>query len=181
MTAPLQQTTRSGAYHRLADPAWADPLDTSHSERVGGRWNPPGAFGALYLNRGERMARLQADHRLAGQPFGIEDLDPLEQHDLVEVEVSEVSVADCATDAGLLAAALPTSYPRDAGGATISHPRCQAVGAAAQSVGMGGVACRSAVPTASPVDEELAVFDPPARERVRIVAQRGFAKWYLAA
>lgn len=176
-----RQTTRSGAHHRLADPAWADPLDTSYSERVGGRWNPAGAFGALYLNRGERMARLQADHRLVGQPFGIEDLDPLEQHDLIEVEVGEVAVVDCVSEAGLLAAGLPASYPRDARGATVTHRRCQAVGATAQAAGLDGVACRSALPAASPADEELAVFEPPARERVRIVARRVFSDWYLGA
>ena len=33
---------RGGDYLRVADPAWADPLDGRFSARRGGRWNPPG-------------------------------------------------------------------------------------------------------------------------------------------
>ncbi|MGH2997143.1 MAG: hypothetical protein ACRDM9_12585, partial [Gaiellaceae bacterium] len=55
---------RGGPYNRLAEPSWSDPLDTSYSRRRGGRWNPPGSFGALYLNRDLRIARLQVQHKL---------------------------------------------------------------------------------------------------------------------
>ena len=48
---------RGGACNRLAEPHWADPLDTSFTREHGGRWNAPGAFGMLYLNRTERLAR----------------------------------------------------------------------------------------------------------------------------
>ena len=39
---------------RVVDPDWADPLDASFSRSGGGRWNPPGAFAALYLCRDVR-------------------------------------------------------------------------------------------------------------------------------
>src|SRR5918994_949577 len=64
---------RGGSYNRLAEPSWADLLDTSHSLQYGGRWNPPGSFGVLYLNRDLRMARLQVQHKLIGHPYGVED------------------------------------------------------------------------------------------------------------
>jgi RES domain-containing protein len=92
---------RGGSYNRLAEPSWANPLDTSYSRQRGGRWNPPGSFGALYLNRDLRMARLQVLHKLSGHPYGIEDLDEAEQHDLVDVEVVAREWLDCAIVAGL--------------------------------------------------------------------------------
>ena len=33
---------------RVTDPAWQNPVDSSYSARSGGRWNPPGAWAALY-------------------------------------------------------------------------------------------------------------------------------------
>ena len=54
---------RGGEYNRLADPAWQDPLDTSFAKSMGGRWNAPGSFEVLYLNRDVRVARLQANHK----------------------------------------------------------------------------------------------------------------------
>src|SRR4051812_37631094 len=100
MAGPLT-VRRGGAYNRLADPGWADPLDTSYSRERGGRWNPAGAFGVLYLNRGVTVARLQVKHKLAAHPYGVEDLDPSEQHDLVELQVPKVEARDCVTTDGL--------------------------------------------------------------------------------
>lgn len=178
----MEQTTptaRSGPYNRLADPSWTDPLDTSYSKAAGGRWNPPGAFGALYLNGSVRMARLQADHKLAGQPYGIEDLEPDEQHDLIEVDVAEVRVQNCVEDAALIAAGLPSSYPLDDAGTAVGHERCHPVGVAARATGLEGVACRS-IAALGTNEEELAIFEPPASERVSITTRRSFRDWYLA-
>lgn len=168
---------RGGEYNRLAEPGWEDPLDTSFARSTGGRWNPPASFGVLYLNRDERVARLQADHRLAGQPYGIEDLEPAEQHDLVLLDVPEAERLDCVSDMGLEAVGLPSSYPRARDGAMVGHDVCQQVGRRAHAAAHSGIACRSAATGAARSDEELALFEPHASLDVR--ERRPFTTWYL--
>jgi RES domain-containing protein len=173
-----QTVRRGGACNRLAEPSWVDPLDTSFSMQHGGRWNAPDSYGVLYLNATERMARLQVEHKLAGHPYGIEDLDPAEQHDLVDVEVQETDALDLVSDEGLQAVGLPVSYPLDADGQPVTHAECQPVGQAAYDEPLPAIACRSAATGAAPTDEELAVFD----RDVGLVTQTGrrpFADWYL--
>ena len=172
---------RGGAYNRLAEPGWADPLDTRYSREHGGRWNPPGAFGCLYLNRDLRVARLQVQHKLRGQPYGVEDLDPDEQHDLVQVQVDERSWLDCVTAAGLEAVRLPSAYPRHANGRPVRHETCRPVGRGAYDARRPGIACRSAAHGAGATDEELAVFDAVAGEAVRITGREAFSEWFWSA
>jgi hypothetical protein len=166
---------------RLAEPDWGDPLDVSYSRANGGRWNVAGRFGALYLNATLRMARLQVDHRLAGFPYGVEDLDPSEQHDLVEVDVAEADFLDCVTDEGLGAVALPATYPDDETGVRIPHDVCAAIAADAYDGGLSGVSCRSAARDATPDDHELAVFEGDASVLVVEMDRRPFGDWYLSA
>jgi RES domain-containing protein len=168
---------RGGEYNRLAEPRWRDPLDTSFAKRTGGRWNPPGSFGVLYLNRDERTARLRADHKLAGQPYGIEDLEPAEQHDLVVVDVPEAERLDCVTDSGLEAVGLPSSYPLRADGEPVGHHVCQQIGQRAYEADHTGIACRSAATGADGSDEELALFEGHTVPEVK--HRRPFAAWYL--
>jgi hypothetical protein len=169
---------RGGSYNRLAEPSWADPLDTSYSRQRGGRWNPPGSFGVLYLNRDLRLARLQVQHTLRGHPYGVEDLDESEQHDLVSVEVAERDWLDCVTVLGLEAVALPATYPRHRNGRPVRHVDCQPVGRAAFEDDRPGVACRSAATGTSPTDEELAVFDRDADTSVGMSERQPFADWF---
>jgi hypothetical protein len=174
-----QTVRRSGAYNRLAEPSWADPLDTSYSKREGGRWNPPGIFGALYLNRDVRMALLQVQHKLADYPYDVEDLDPSEQHDLVEVQVGDCDPLDCVTADGLQAVGLTDHFPLDDDD-PLPHWICQEIAVAAYQENLPGVACRSAATDATSTDEELAVFD----HEVGLVTQTGrrpFSDWYLGA
>ena len=100
---------RSGEYNRLAEPGWADPLDSSYSEVNGGRWNPPDSFPVLYLNDTITTARLQVLHKLRGLPYGPEDLNPDQQHDLVAVQVPRASYLDCVSDQGLADLELPAT------------------------------------------------------------------------
>jgi RES domain len=172
---------RGGAYNRLAEPGWVDPLETSYSREHGGRWNPPGAFGCLYLNRDLRVARLQVQHKLSGQPYGVEDLDPDEQHDLVHVHVDERAWLDCVSAAGLEAVRLPATYPRHANGRPVRHETCRPIGRAAFAAGRPGVACRSAARGASAADEELAVFDRVVGTAVQITARQAFSEWFWGA
>jgi hypothetical protein len=171
---------RGGACNRLAEPHWEDPLDTGFSREHGGRWNEPGAFGVLYLNRTERLARLQAEHRLAGHPYDVEDLEPAAQHDLVDVDVATTEALDLVSDDGLRAVGLPAGYPLDGRGRPVPHEQCRPVGRAAHDEPLPAIACRSAAAGAALGDEELAVFDRDAG----IVTQTGrrkFADWYLGA
>ena len=170
-----------GSYNRLAEPVWADPFDTSFSMERGGRWNPPGTFGALYLNRSLRMARLQVQHKLRGQPYGVEDLDESEQHDLVSVDVSERHWLDCVTVSGLEAVGLPPTYPRHRNGRPVRHLDCQPIGRAAFDDGRSGIACRSAADGAVPADEELGVFDRGDGMGVRMTDRQPFADWFWGA
>jgi RES domain len=173
-----QTVRRGGACNRLAEPHWEDPLDTSFSKQHGGRWNAPGSYGVLYLNVTAQLARIQVEHKLAGHPYDIEDLDPAAQHDLVEVDVAETDALDLISDNGLQAVGMPLSYPQDADGQPVPHEQCHPVGQAAYDEPLPAIACRSAAAGAEGADEELAVFD----RDVGIVAQtarRPFAGWYL--
>jgi hypothetical protein len=173
-----QTVRRGGACNRLAEPHWADPLDTEFSKRHGGRWNAPGSYGVLYLNATRELARAQIEHKLAGHPFGIEDLDPVAQHDLVEVDVQETEALDLVSDDGLRAVGLPAGYPLDAHGEPVTHAQCHPVGQAAYDAPLPAIACRSAAAGAAKTDEELAVFDRDAAI-VAQTARRPFIDWYL--
>jgi RES domain-containing protein len=172
---------RGGSYHRLAEPSSADPLDTSYSRQRGGRWNLPGSFGVLYLNRDLRLARLHVQHKLRGHPYGIEDLDESEQHDLVDVEVAERDWLDCVTVAGLEAVGLPDTHPRHRNGRPVRHVDCQPVGQAAFDDRRHGIACRSAATGASSTDEELGVFDREVETNVQMTGRHPFADWFWGA
>lgn len=169
---------RGGAYNRLAEPSWVDPLDTGCSKQRGGRWNAPRSFGVLYLNHDLRMAHLQVQHKLRGQPYGAEDLDEDEQHDLVSVVVEERDWLDCVTDIGLVAVGLPSSYPRHRNGRPVRHESCHPIGQSAYNDGLPGIACRSAAVGAASDDEELAVFDRDTAAAVHTVGREPFAEWF---
>ena len=60
---------------RVASASWKNPLDSNYAQQAGGRWNPPGAYPALYLNADLATARSQLERMLEGYPVGIDDLD----------------------------------------------------------------------------------------------------------
>ena len=161
---------------RVVDPAWSDPLDASFSRRSGGRWNPAGAFGALYLCRDVETARANARRLLEGQPFTFDDLIPERLPALVETDVPVAQYVDAVSARGLESLDLPATYPRDGRGRVVGHKRCQAIGSAAWDAGEQGVACRSAAPGAPPDGEELALFDRGAR--LRRGRRQRFDRWY---
>lgn len=144
---------------RVADPGWTDPLDARYAKATGGRWNPPGSFGVVYLNADTHTARLNVERLFSGQPFGPEDLDPYEAPILVAADLADGEYADIVTDEGCIATGLPVSYPDDTTGQRIGHAVCQPIGQEAYDEGLQGVAHRSAAPGATFADEELAWFD----------------------
>lgn len=173
----MRTVERGGTYLRVADPRWRDPLDGSHSMRSGGRWNPPGSFPVVYLCETVAVARVYVYRKLAGQPYGPEDLDPSRGPVLVAARVRRERYADLVSARGLRSAGLPPTYPRDARNRTISWSRCQPVGVEAWEAGHPGIACRSAAPNAPRGDEELAWF-ARGRRRLRAVSRRTFGGWF---
>jgi hypothetical protein len=169
---------RRGRYYRLVEPDWPDPLDSTFSQDAGGRWNAPGAFPVLYLNDTVATARLQVLHKLAGLPYGPEDLNSDEQHDLVSVDVPDGGYLDCITDDGLELLGLPTSYPRHGNGRPVSHATCQPIGQQAWDDGLPGIACRSAATGATRTNEELALFDRGQQPRPAATDRAAFADWW---
>ena len=80
---------RGGDYYRVADPAWTDPLTGQFAKERGRRWNPPGSFPVVYLNRDEAVARANVARLYAGRPYGPEDFKQGPAPDLVTVRVAE--------------------------------------------------------------------------------------------
>jgi hypothetical protein len=172
----LLAIARGGEYVRVADPVWKDPLSGEYARRVGGRWNPPGAFAVVYLNGDVRVARANVLARFAGLPYGPEDLEPSAAPVLVSTEVGPDDFADLVSDAGCVAAGLPVTYPEDAAGVTVSHGECRRVGRTAWDEGLPGIACRSAAPAAPPGGEELAWFSRG--RRLTALGVRRFSDWF---
>lgn len=167
---------RGGEYLRVADPAWSDPLDGGYAGGAGGRWNPPGSFPVVYLNRSLGAARANVRRLYEGLPYGPEDLDPAAAPVLVVTRVPEDDFVDVVTGDGCRSAGLPESYPLD-GVEPVPRARCQPIGRRAWSEGWPGIACRSAAPGCARADEELAWFE---RGDARLTLEwwRSFDEWF---
>lgn len=173
----FSHVSRGGSYFRVADPAWPDPLDGLPGVATGGRWNEPGSFPVVYLNRTRSLARKFVAHKLRDQPYSPEDLDLATGPALVTVDLENEDHADVVTNEGCIAAGLPGSYPRDDGGGTLPHEACRPIGQAAWDTGERGIACRSATEAAVATDEELAWFQRA--ERLTAVEKEPFAIWFF--
>jgi hypothetical protein len=171
----VRHVPRGGPYVRVADPDWSDPLSAEHARRRGGRWNPPGSFGVIYLNDSVALARAQVRRRLEPRGMRPEDLDPEAGPILVHTRVPNDEYVDAISDEGLGELGLPQTYPVDRRGTTVPHGPCQAIGQAAWDDGEPGIACRSAATTASAEAEELAFF---ARRRLSVQRSERFAEWF---
>lgn len=153
----MRRVQRGGAYFRIADPNWTDPLDASYSIARGGRWNPAGSFPVLYLNRDLHTSRANLKRKFAGLPYGPELLKPEEAPLLAETTVVDADYVDIVSDAGCAEVGLPITYPVDAQGHEVDRGRCQQIGLGAWQAGERGIACRSAA-THDRTGEELALF-----------------------
>jgi RES domain len=161
---------------RVADEAWADPLDPTFAEQHGGRWNPPGSYPTLYLNQDLATAKAQVHRLLAGWPVDPEDLDPPWVLVTAELPLRQ-RAADARTDAGLAALGLPPTYPGEADGSEIPHVRCQAIGATVHEAGLHGVWCRSAA-TPDGSGRELAWFPRPGARARPVGRPVPFPEWW---
>jgi RES domain-containing protein len=166
-------TRRGGAYYRVANPSWVDPLSTEYSKQYGGRWNPRGVFGALYLNATIEVAAANARWKHRDRAIKLFDLKPSARPVLITVEVAAFEPLDVVSDQGVTGNGFSAKDPDGA-----SHTDCQRMGVAAFDEGIFGVACRSAAEAMRGdwLGEELALFDtmlPPV-----IASRRAFADWY---
>jgi len=171
----LRHVRRGGiAYFRVADAAWADPLNPSFAQASGGRWNPTGSFGVLYLCASREVAQANVARRLEGQPYGPEDLvaGPV----LVELRAPRAMYVDALSARGLESLGLPATYPLHGNGRRVSWSRCQPIGRRAWEEGEPGIACRSAAIRAGSPGEELALFDRGKLPSARAV--RTFEEWF---
>ncbi|MGH8945064.1 MAG: RES family NAD+ phosphorylase [Acidimicrobiia bacterium] len=161
---------------RVADPAWADPLDPSYAAERGGRWNPPNSFPTLYLSEDLPTARAQIVKLLDGFPLEPEDLDP--GFDLVLATLPRSQeVAEAVSDQGLKALGLPETYPRHSNGRPVRHETCQPVGEEVHALGLRGVYARSAV-IFDGGGRELAWFPARADSRATLMSTLGFEEWW---
>ena len=166
------------SWWRIADPAWADPLDPAFAQRRGGRWNPPDSFPTLYLNQGKVTARLNLRAFIDGWPYEPEELREDNGPVLVECTLPRRQVVcDMHTRAGDRAAGMPVAYPLDRDGAVMAQDRCQLVGKRAKDLGLRGVRARS-VQSPDGGGSELAWFPASVRSVARRVATLAFPVWF---
>ncbi|MBV9306553.1 MAG: RES domain-containing protein [Acidobacteriaceae bacterium] len=164
---------RSGFYYRVVAPNWVNPADTSYSKRQGGRWNPPGEFGALYLNADVHVAAANARAQHAGRALKLFDLLPDARPELVTFNVPWVEVLDACTQKGIAALGFTNNFPYK-----VNWLPCQAAAREAHNAGLSGVAARShaEITATANVGEELALFEeispgPP-------TTRQPFHEWY---
>lgn len=173
----MRRVLRGGAYFRIADPAWADPLDATYSVARGGRWNPPASFPVLYLNRDLHSSRANLARKFAGRPYGPEMLHPAHAPVLIQATVDDAAFVDAVTDEGCIELGLPVTYPVDEKGAEVGWGRCQPIGSKAWEAGEAGVACRSAaIPDRT--GEELALFRRAEHPVLRVDRRLAFDEWF---
>jgi len=174
-----ESLTDGFVWWRIADPAWADPLDPRFAQQRGGRWNPPDSFPTLYLNEDIVTARLNLRAFIAAWPYEPEDLRDDTGPMLVGATLPRrQQVADLHTRDGVRAAGLPASYPLDGNGAAVPHARCQRVGEQAQQAGLRGVRARSAQ-SRDGAGRELAWFPATVRSVAQRVATQEFDAWFF--
>ncbi len=164
---------RKGAYYRACDPANASPMDTTFSKQRGGRWNPPGRFGLLYLNATIRVAAANARKHFENEMHTLFDLRPPYRPVLYEITVRSSDFVDCLTESGLYQVGLSPDYPRNT-----TWMRTREVGRRAHNSGEHGIASRSAAELDRDLGEELAIFDDRITQLTKVGKRSPFARWY---
>ena len=165
---------------RIADPAWANPLDPGFAQRQGGRWNPSGSFPTLYLNEDTGTARRNLRAFIAKWPYEPEDLRDDTGPILVGCTLPRRQTAcDVYSQAGVRAAGLPDSYPFEKDGSLVPHARCQPVGVRTKAADLHGIRARSAQ-SPDGAGRELAWFPASVRSVARRVRALAFTAWFRA-
>jgi hypothetical protein len=171
----VRHVRRGGAYLRVADRDWDDPLSGEYARERGGRWNSPGSFDVVYLNGSVPVARAQVRDKLEPRGIRPEDLQADEGPVLVHTTLPRDDYVDVITDRGCASLELPKTYPVDEQAITVPHSVCQLIGQRAWKAGEPGIACRSAARSAPTDGEELAFF---ARRSLKADRTEAFVDWY---
>jgi len=177
----MEVTTRGGAYYRVADPDWGNPLDGCYSMSFGGRWNAAGGFPVTYFDADVATARAKARcllfEGLKGQPFNAEDLDRSELPVLVTVELPSLAYLDMVSPSGCAANGLRRDVRSDVAGEVGPGSDCRPFGQQAWEAGLPGIVCHSSVEGALTEGEELVWFD---RHEITLEASKtqDFDDWY---
>lgn len=158
---------------------WDDPLDPTHAQRIGGRWNPPDSWPTLYLNRNVEAARAQITRLLRGTPLTADDLAD-DAFDLVSAVLPQAQVVDGVSDEGLAAAGLPSTYPVDESGQVIDPGVYQRIATSARESHWEGVEARSAAdPDPGTGASELAWWGHGARAQ-QVGGRMPYGEWRAA-
>jgi RES domain-containing protein len=170
----LTYIIRHGSYYRVCKPDWVDCGDTSYSRRFGGRWTPPGEFGALYLCASIEVAAAVARAQHMGRAIPLFSLRPSRRPQLQRFSVAGETFVDLVTEQGVAAAGFPPDYPY-----AVTPEQCWSVAREAYAHHDNGIACRSAAECGPRtwLGEELAKFDSSRRPR-RVGERLPFSKWY---
>ncbi len=144
------------------------------SKRIGGRWNPPGEFGALYLNATIAVAAANARVLYAGSFYRPEDLQGEAELCLQEFSIPKTTLLDCLSPQGVAGCGFPESFPFES-----AYRPSQAIARDEYAVGRAGVSTRCASESASKsfVGEELVLFDNVA-DMAKKGRRRRFDDWY---
>ena len=170
----MRHVRRGGRYYRTHLPHWVNPLDITHSSLRGGRWNPRGGFGALYLSRDLATARANAVRIFDGEIATLFDLQPVRRPMLQPVAVRPHLWVDAVTPAGRRQLHLAVAYRPGQGWSP-----CQRVARRAYAAGEHGVAAASAAAASmGGAGEELAVFDRSTDAVVADGAPLRFSEWF---
>lgn len=139
----LGPTSIDGVFYRHTA-IHRDPLSGTGSRITGGRWNPPGTE-TLYLARPINTCRSEFFRMAEGQGRGAESFLPRSLHTIAVtgLEVIDLRTAQALGEVGL-------DLKRVSG----DWAPCQAIGDAADTLGLGGLL----VPSATESGEVLAVF-----------------------
>lgn len=124
--------------YRVARAGWADPLDTSFSQRKSNRWNVEGGHRVLYTCCSVAVAQCIVRDIFAFGALAMEDLRLEYRPVLAELRWRGL-VVDLTSPEGLEAAGFPISYPEG-----IEHRHTQPFSEAWFILGAEGIVCRSA-------------------------------------
>ena len=175
-----ERLTDGHRWLRICQHDWADPLDDSHAQRRGGRWNPPDSWRTLYLNEDLVTARLNVERFIDDQPYEPEDLRADAGPELaIAILPRAQRVADVHTPEGVAAVGLPATYPTDTRGRLVTHEPCPRIGSQARQAALRGIRSRSAQAPRG-AGRELAWFPATSRSRARLQERLAFETWYWA-
>lgn len=176
--AALGSVTCSGMLYRAIPHSSDAPLASEFSVTQGGRWNPAGSFPVIYTGASEEVVRSYVDWHATFYGVPLADFQPEDLPDLVIMSFS-ATMADVATDSGLVYYGLPVAYPL--GYSAGQHTASQPLGLSIFSAGYCGIVTRSAtVPDwGGPIHlwAEVAIFASQSPQP-QLLDRIPFAQWY---